>query len=134
MREIKFRGRHLSGQWYYGNLIRKQTEYIICDIEDGSAEDVEEETVGQFTGLYDKSGKEVYEGDILKIFYHGKSKVFGIAKYTDTRFYIDDNWNIDHSSSRPMNEMFDRYEFEVIGNVYDNPELLKEDEKTIKGK
>lgn len=138
MRKINFRGRHLCGQWYYGNLIVRETDspvpetpqaykcVMIGDIEDGSAEEVEEETIGQFTGLLDKNGKEIYEGDILKVYYYGKSKVFGVVRFDEARFYIDDDYMInEHKVKVPMAELFSSYQFEIIGNIYDNPEFLE---------
>ena len=138
MRKINFRGRHLCGQWYYGNLIVRETDspvletpqaykcVMIGDIEDGSAEEVEEETIGQFTGLLDKNNKEIYEGYILKVYYCGKSKVFGVVRFYEARFYIDDEFmRNEHKAKVPMAELFSRYQFEIIGNIHDNPELLK---------
>lgn len=138
MRTIKFRGQHLCGQWYYGNLIVRETDspvpetplaykcVYIGDIEDGSEEQVEEETIGQFTGLWDKNGREIYEGDILKVYYYGKSKVFGVVRFDEARFYIDDEFMRNELKVKaPMTELFSHYQFEVIGNVHDNPELLK---------
>ena len=71
MREIKFRGKALNGEkWYYGSLI-DYGDPTFCDIvrfnDDNEAihEYVDINTVGQFTSLYDKNGKEIYEGDII---------------------------------------------------------------------
>lgn len=87
-------------------------------------------TIGQFTGLQDCKGNDIYEGDILKVYYYGKSKLFGVVKFGESRFYIDDNFMRDSLKSKaPMAEMLSRYDFEVIGNVVDNPELLKGGEK-----
>lgn len=145
-REIIFRGKAIKntfsinkkepivkiGDWIYGDLeIQRATgKHIIHAYhEDGTYKGQYEaapETVGQYTGLKDKNGKEIYEGDVLKIFYYGKSKVFGVVKYVDCRFYIDDDCdNFRIEPKAPMSEMFEKYEFEVIGNIHDNPELLK---------
>lgn len=128
MREIKFRGRS-CGFWAYGNLhIRKHDEfgdcaYIIGFTQNPSSTIVDINTIGQFTGLHDTNGKEIYEGDIVKylsfareevgyIGFHVRSASFRvIAEHTD---YGIGNRGKLHES-----------ELEVIGNIYDNPELLK---------
>ena len=70
MREIKFRGKTLSGKWVYGYAAKfnhNSVPVILEDTEDGiEPRKIIPNTVGQFTGLHDRNGKEIYEGDIVK--------------------------------------------------------------------
>ena len=133
MRNIIFRGKSIAHhgkkeEWVYGFYsnykgVNGRTHYISDD--NGRSVAVQPETVGQYTGLTDKNGTKIFEGDILKVFYYGKSKIFGVVRFGETRFFIDDNFKGGCIKAKaPMTEMFSRYEFEVVGNLHDNPELL----------
>ena len=133
MQEIIFRGKSIAHhgkkeEWVYGYYsnykgVNGRTHYISDD--NGRSVAVQPETVGQYTGLTDKNGTKIFEGDILKVFYYGKSKIFGVVRFGETRFFIDDNFKGGCIKAKaPMTEMFSRYEFEVVGNLHDNPELL----------
>ena len=134
MREIKFRGKDIeTGEWIYGHFFQRLGHYpaiVEPRPRDGKVMyyeiAVEDNTVGQFTGLLDKNGKEIYEGDIIGchnpeikhlIFYNEKEGRFMAALNGDTENYFvgvcgldDRRWNASK---------------EVIGNIHDNPELLK---------
>lgn len=126
MREIKFRGKteEMNSWWTYGNL-------VICDNGDYQIGNcprygdiyyrnkVFKETVGQYTGLHDKNGKEIYEGDIVKSFFVDTDEAGNeIYKYYIIEVKYDEvlcSYKID----KFMN-------LEVIGNIYENKELLNE--------
>lgn len=127
MRTIKFRGKSIFNEWVYGNL---HIEYATIIVHRGYRQDdyypIDIKTVGQFTGLMDKNGNEIYEGDILKVYYCGKSKVFGVVRFDEARFYIDDDFKRNELKVKaPMTKLFSHYQFEVIGNIHDNPKLMK---------
>jgi uncharacterized phage protein (TIGR01671 family) len=119
MREIKFRGKRLeNGEWVYGDLTRysENMSYITVDLVGGEIYEVCTETVGQYTGLKDKNGNEIYEGDIIEdiltaekevIEFHGN--MFALVSYKSRFFFT----------------VFRSDEKQIIGNIYDNPELLE---------
>lgn len=117
MREIKFRGKNLLGQWSYGDLVRgKIGQRKETAIKVGTkAIFVLEDTIGQYTGLKDKNGKEIYEGDIL---YTNKyDKKHGIVRWNEELGAL-------HIYNVPSKTLRNARLYEVIGNIYDNPELL----------
>ena len=124
MREILFRGiRKLTKEWIYGSLhIEKFTddeEYLCCEI---CQCDIFPETVGQYTGLTDKNGTKIFEGDIVK---GSWNTVFQV---------VYDDWYLGFRAKEKSGycNCLDYYglnKLEVIGNVHDNPELLKENEQ-----
>lgn len=120
-REIKFRGKRIdNGEWVYGDLLQPTEicdiyEIANCESIDGTRYEVIPETIGQFTGLYDKNGKEIYEGDILKGTFYG----FPMPEY-DYVFQI--YW--DEKEKGFMANYFEPSECEVIGNIYEDSELL----------
>ena len=135
-REIKCRGKEVdNGEWVFGYYGVKgkdtnlEKHYIIqCEFNANVSGypfyfiDIEviPETVSQFTGLKDAKEEEVYEGDILKrkYIYFGKKR-----KYKTTVKWINEKsaFCIEHES---ILGNFNLKEFEIIGNIYDNPELL----------
>ena len=139
MREIKFRGKDsFSNEWRYGNLLIIDEKYHIVEKADISEDGhhfrqegdrptwIDEATVGQFTGVYDKNGKKIYEGDIVRasINFHGKERKI---KY-EVKF-DDDIDNDSFGEPLTMGYCLFGYDFEVIGNIYENKDLMKEEKK-----
>lgn len=126
-RTIKFRGKRLTdGEWIYGDFFRNRGKSFIAS--DGVVDNplaswkdynVQPDTVGQFTGLYDSNGKEIYEGDIIQFKslnneIDRKPVEYELSEFRPLFFtsYFNgvDGVNIEDT--------------EIVGNIYDNPNLL----------
>lgn len=141
MRTIKYRGKRIdNGEWVYGYLFKlnhTQLEgkiYIIPDFASAVYYyEVAPETVGQYTGLKDKNGKEIYGGDIVKIHKHGydfgfEQEQIGEIKFVDGSFgfYRQKQKNEYYFNELSTENGYGELEhYEVIGNITDNPELLE---------
>ena len=157
MRTIKFRGKRCdNGEWVYGYYARLRNEFkewhCIMTEKDASENYIKDcngyymlytpvnhNTVGQFTGLLDKNGKEIYEGDILR--YPAEDK-FDEENFVSFEVFWHDNdcadnhvgWQIDRRhfhgcicGTRDISTFLPRYtkKMVIIGNIHDNPELMK---------
>ena len=119
MREILFRGKTQEHtRWIYGDLNHYMCDDGVFIAENGhSMHRVLKETVGQYTGLTDKNGNKVFEGDIVYVCYKGKN---GAIVFKHGMYLIDGNgFCIDFILTDRDKEL------EIIGNIHDNPELLK---------
>lgn len=144
IREIKFRAKgddeQTKDKWFYGSYYQTDDttycfeedyanhpdntkHYILFDkmtdwglLNRKIRASINPETLGQFTGLYDKNGEEIYEGDILKGVFYGylferDNKIFTVK------------WN--EKDAGFLANYFEPSKCEIIGNIFDNPELLK---------
>ena len=134
MRKIKFRGKSIDGkEWLYGDLVSSLDEkrFNIVENDKGSNDicEVDPETIGQFTGLMDKNGNEIYEGDIIK--WH-KDGLMYVVKFWHGMFYASvEECNKGILGGFPLHALTEHEDWkcEIIGNIYDNPELLKGDKE-----
>lgn len=139
-REIKFRGRSEYGAFVYGDLIqyengdvaifeKKLIKYGCEATEICKRTKVNAKTVGQFTGLCDKNNKEIYEGDILMCIGQREDnkgrKYFRKVLFKNGSFCMSvPEYNV--ASSLYGHVVNGKLNWEVIGNIYDNKELLEE--------
>lgn len=136
MREIKFRGKLLSGEWVYGLLAYTESKkidagdtgyFISNDAGMPFAYQVDPKTVGQFTGRTGKDGKEVWEDDIIKFGHHhvsdGKTRtIISVVKFAFSQFCVE----IDPGKDSFHLELCEAYPIEIIGNIHDNEDLKEE--------
>ena len=127
MRVIKFRGKKPSnGDWVYGSLVSSKDidPAIYFQTGNGAVKTmdwvyVKGDTVGQFTSLYDKNGKEIYEGDILEV--QGTDEKIEVRFVRGVFAFL---WNGNLDDEAPINTPTQEWA-EVIGNIHDNPTLIK---------
>lgn len=129
-KEIKFRGMSLNG-WVYGNyvmLVDKLGDAVDCIWELGASRGtpVEYETIGQFTGVKDNNGTEIYEGDILST---DLSRPYLVVEFRNGAFMYQchDSGSdyYDFMTSANGDSNFTKYH-EVIGNIHEDSHLLEE--------
>lgn len=123
MREILFRGKTHDGEWVYGDLVQKaEGSFCWCGImlqNIGETQTVIPETIGQYTGLT-ANGTKIFEGDIVK----GKDN---LERNLEVSGYIDHkNGSFVIVGDLMTHYRWLDYELEVIGNIHDNPELLRQ--------
>lgn len=134
MRTIKFRGKSVKdGEWLYGYLQKYQETHAsrlcVCAASirtwsDALLYEVDENTVGQYTGLKDCNGNEIYEGDIIM----SEARAVHYVRYME-----DEATFIAMIVGSPLQEWcgirqswIDKFKKKIIGNIHDNSELLKQ--------
>lgn len=139
MREILFRGFHpdengeqkvfvngewVKGYWVYGDLYHSNSGKIFVQPPQSCVLQVLPETVGQYTGLQDKNGDKIFEGDLID--------------FRTTAYFFKNNrvkYNCKHlrycayDKNKQAWAMDDSFEYMVLGNVFENPKLLKDGEE-----
>ena len=122
MRQIKFRGKTVNGnEWIFGTTIsqgtiKRKADKWFMEVGENKWKGLQPGSLGQFTGLFDKNGKEIYEGDIYR--YDNPDSINEVSYCVGGGFAGFDLTPAIHSENRLL-------DVEIIGNIYDNPELLK---------
>ncbi|EGI5108791.1 hypothetical protein FQY77_05840 [Listeria monocytogenes] len=136
MREIEFRGKRIDNrEWIYGNLMQFEDSatFIFADERKGAStltyahfiinnmHAVDEKTIDQYTGLKDKNGKKIFEGDIVncKFFDRMVGDIAGVINF------IDCVWAVSDFKNKRLYQLIDVDNIEIIGNIHENPELLE---------
>lgn len=132
MRTIKFRAKDLDGVWYYGSLVHLNELDAAMYFQTGNGSlkvidwvYVNQETIGQFTGLYDAHGKEIYEGDIVG--WKDDNLLYAVT-FRKGMFYASvEVCNEEIYGGFPLHTLASQggKSIEIVGNIYDNPELKK---------
>ena len=145
-REIKFRGKMIpENEWIFGTILRipaplvcfgkSETDKYYIQFPDPRympdwnmpykmvQGEVNPDTIGQYTGLHDKNGKEIYEGDIIQ--YEDITK--GLVRYSEeyAQYVLVDTGSV-KDEFEPLGD-YNMEVFEIIGNEYDNPDLLEKE-------
>ena len=132
-REILFRGKlEYNGKWIYGDLLQyengdvaifgeKLSSFGYECTEMSKRDRVIPDTIGQYTWLKDKNGKNIFEGDIVIIGEKLKTKVV----YYDGAFRMQSEFSPTPTDTTDMGYMMREFSVRIIGNIHDNPELIK---------
>ena len=134
MREILFKAKTISGNWVNGLLANIGDKWYITN-KAGSpfAYEVRPETLCQFTGLCDKNGNKIWENDILMAHldeFYPEDVTYETVEWDVAGWVGHETSNIDReygSVDREYLDKFDLEHYEVVGNIFDNPELLQEE-------
>lgn len=130
MRTIKFRAKEIgsNGKWRVGDLHITATKPHIHSLSNKYL--IKIETIGQFTGLYDKNRKEIYEGDIIRSFDSKGEPIIHYLLYDNEEAgfvaILKGSAKGDFGYGRCYQQWITECEKEVIGNIHDDPELLKQ--------
>ena len=120
MREILFRGKDIANNWHYGVPLVFTEDYVCMTAPHTYNKAVIPESISEFTGLTDKNGKKIFEWDIVR---YGDTVHKVVFEQRNGTAYFGLVYN--ELETLPFGHYQDLRQIEVIGNIHDNPELLK---------
>lgn len=125
MRKYMFRGKNEDGKWVYGDLIIEKHGTFICDdLETGWMDDkVDPSSIGMFSGLYDKEGNPIFEGDILRWTDDDGEDCFFRVAFLHGAFLTVSKGQKEEKANELLYDNLS-LQGEVVGNIYDDPELM----------
>ena len=129
MREISFRGKYApSGMWIIGDLRQYPSGAKAIKANDMMhIMEVDPDTIGQYTGLTDKHGKKIFEGDIVLAVLPATRVLSEYVWPLHVVTFVDGAFGLEHNKNFvPLKSFAPSVTFEVIGNIHDNPELMED--------
>lgn len=120
MREILFRGK-FGNEWKYGFLSIEPKGLVIKEPyknESSNVWHIDADTVGQYTGMHDKNGTKIFEGDVIDFLYRSDDDDFGIVQYDVDETEFGFVYNLIYEG---LGRHYQSKDIEVIGNIFDNP-------------
>ena len=128
MREIKFRAKEMGTHWVYGDLVRDGNfDSTLIRCKNGVYANVDYTTVGQFTGLYDNHGEDIYEGDIIRSFDSNGNSIYHHIEYREASFVSilkTNRFAIDIESTLTQ-DWLNEFDKVIIGNIHDDKDYFK---------
>ena len=118
IRLVEFRGKE-NGEWIYGGIFSPEPDKVFIITDDGKQHPVDRGTVGQWTGMFDKKYRKLYEGDFVEIQMKSGWNMLGVLKYNQFQGY----WYVYNRENKCP--AYDVKEFDYFGNIVEDPQTVE---------